>query len=161
MGNAASSGNDDSSKTQNESIINLSDHCLEKLTNENKEVSDTSDDKQSALESPSDGEWMLKLKGLDQTHSNTNGITVEKIYKMIESIYQELEEMRPVICSADEVIYCLKKHPQKMIMCKATMDAYIDCIDTHRINIIKEQIDCKLREKNKEEQNIIEKFLQN
>lgn len=39
------------------------------------------------------------------------------------------------------------------------MEKYIDCVDTFRINIIKEQVECERKEKRKEEQDIVEQFL--
>lgn len=41
------------------------------------------------------------------------------------------------------------------------MESYIDCVDTFRINLIKEQIECQLKEQRKEDQDIVERFLKN
>ncbi|XP_076270216.1 uncharacterized protein LOC143202511 [Rhynchophorus ferrugineus] len=140
-------------KKEKESVINLSNSCIDRLTGEEEDLRlDLSKDS-------SEKEWMMKLKCLDDAHSNTYGLTINCFEELIKQVESQIEPIRPLVCSSDEVIQCLKKNPCCGIKCRPVMEKYIDCIETYRINIIKEQIENELKEKRKEDQDIVEEFL--
>ncbi|ENN76289.1 hypothetical protein YQE_07252, partial [Dendroctonus ponderosae] len=148
-------------KNTSENVINLSQSCMERLIRKEKEVEKKYPEVQELQipENLSEKEWMMKLKCLDDAHSNTYGLTVQAFYKLIDKVESQIEPVRPGICDPDKIIECLKKNSCCTIRCRSEMEKYIDCVDTFRINIIKEQVECERKEKRKEEQEIVEQFL--
>ncbi|CAG9768307.1 unnamed protein product [Ceutorhynchus assimilis] len=150
-----------SEKKKPETVINISESCVDRLTREEKE----SAEKQASAEvlnipqNVSENDWIMKLKCLDDAHSNTYGLTVQGFYKLADEVESNIEDVRPNLCSAVDIIQCLKKNKCCSIKCRSHMDRFIDCVDTTRINIIKEQIECDLKEKRKKEAEDAENFL--
>ncbi|XP_050307101.1 uncharacterized protein LOC126743891 [Anthonomus grandis grandis] len=160
MGNILFPCGSANNKKKPDGIINISQSCIERLTKEEKE---------SGIKYPgeelnipvdlTEKEWILKLKCLDDAHSAEYGLTSQAFYKLADEVESKIEPIRPNICNPQDVINCLNKHGCCSIKCKSQMDKYIDCIDTFRINIIKDKIAAEQKELRREEQEIVEQFL--
>ncbi|KAJ8916763.1 hypothetical protein NQ315_013968 [Exocentrus adspersus] len=88
MGNILSSDTDD----KNESVINLSDNCVNRVTKEEKKCASSTPDKLA------DGEWVKKLKCMDDIHSQENGLTYQCLLDLIKRVEVQLHDLRPPVC---------------------------------------------------------------
>ncbi|XP_030752369.1 uncharacterized protein LOC115879613 isoform X2 [Sitophilus oryzae] len=127
-------------------------------TKTEEEISKEGLDKLTNIE---EKKWMIKLRCFDEEHSNLYGLTLKAFEDLAFQVESQIEPIRPRICSHDEIVQCLKRNASCSIRCRPIMERYIDCIETFRVNIIKEQIECELKEKRKEDQKIVEHFLKN
>uniref|UniRef100_A0AAR5PKY8 Uncharacterized protein n=1 Tax=Dendroctonus ponderosae TaxID=77166 RepID=A0AAR5PKY8_DENPD len=91
-------------KNTSENVINLSQSCMERLIRKEKEVEKKYPEVQELQipENLSEKEWMMKLKCLDDAHSNTYGLTVQAFYKLIDKVESQIEPVRPGICDPDK-----------------------------------------------------------
>ncbi|KAL1491271.1 hypothetical protein ABEB36_011891 [Hypothenemus hampei] len=143
---------------KSESVINLSESCVERLKREESDKKPPGAEL-NIPENLSEKEWMIKLKCLDDAHSNTFGLTIPNFHKLADQVQSQIEQIKIVYCDSNAISQCLQKNSCCSIKCKPEMDQYIDCIDAARIGIIKERIECELKEKRKEEQEIVGNFL--
>uniref|UniRef100_A0A6P7FZI1 Uncharacterized protein LOC114335865 n=1 Tax=Diabrotica virgifera virgifera TaxID=50390 RepID=A0A6P7FZI1_DIAVI len=119
-----------------ESAINLSDSCVEKLIKPPEEREDVQC--KPSDERIEDDKWMKKLQCLDRTHSEENGITMENVEQLFETVEKKIgDKLQHADCPTDELIDCLKAHKTCIIKCSTYMNNFIECIDTARVEAIK------------------------
>lgn len=123
-------------ESKNESIINISNTCIKRLTRKNEKS-----EKIPEEEPLTDDQWISNLKCLDDTHALNNGLTIQETEKLMDRFEQQMGPNRTNVCSTDKVIACLKKFPNCAIKCKHSVDEFIDCINKSRIEIIKEKVE--------------------
>ncbi|XP_057670992.1 uncharacterized protein LOC130902743 [Diorhabda carinulata] len=121
-----------------ESIINLSDSCVDKLLKPPEE-------RENVICKPTnirieDDKWMKKLRCKDELHSKSKGITLEDIEKLLITIEGKIGEIRHPNCSTEDLIACLKQNSRCIAKCEKYMNQFIDCIDTARIEAIKKSM---------------------
>ncbi|XP_072386696.1 uncharacterized protein [Diabrotica undecimpunctata] len=119
-----------------ESAISLSDSCVEKLIKPPEEREDVIC--KPSDERIEDDKWMRKLRCIDRTHSEENGITLENMEQLFDTVEKKIgEKLEQADCPTDELIECLKTHKTCIIKCSTYMNNFIDCVDTARIEAIK------------------------
>lgn len=138
-------------ESKNESEINISNTCIERLTRKNGKF-----EKPPIKEDLTDDEWISHLKCLDDIHTFNNGLTIQETEELMESVEQSMGAIRSNVCSADKVIACLKKYPNCSIKCKHNVDEFMDCIKKSRIEIIKEKVEEENRCRQLEEEKALD-----